>query len=439
MCESAELLATTAEDAPTPAHEGVHVGPVVFSMTDADEDSWWGSSSQEPANLYEAWFEARERMSEAVAERNMLHSQLAAEHAKCVAPRHQDRHTEPFEVAPAMSGRLPPNSLESKLQHTVAGPISFGSDCLELKMKLAAFIAHSRRRLQEQCEHLDELEGHATLPLMKVPPPAVATAPDWPLQSTDCPPVESAGVEQVRQALAKAYAQLRCEEERRLAARKEASTAFRNLETCQSKLAAAKDEIHRLELRVEELRGKLEAAEVPARGKVDVPNETGSYCNTMTQILPGAKVDKQSNMDAAVEVDDRRISCCDSLEPPRIEAVRFRRTLEITAKRDQRGSQVWNGAGTGDAPSATDEQVGFTKSVVPVPLTCQQKCVWSCGQMADEPIRFVLRRLASSPVLRRSCLIYLLVLHMLLMPTVLTPCENGALARALSEVAPSLC
>lgn len=108
-----------------------------------------------------------------------------------------------------------------------------------LQSRLEAFLASSRRRLQEQHSELDELASHVAL--------AAELASEQ--QSG-----EGAQLRRLGDALTEATGRLQSEEHRRSAARLEANALLRNLEICQSNFASSREEVCRLERQVEELR-----------------------------------------------------------------------------------------------------------------------------------------------------------------------------------------
>jgi len=226
--------------------------PIVFNMDDADEESWWGSCSPMRSESAAAVRKAQQTLAVVVAERNTLHSQLTVERAKC------QRLVPPGEGLKSL-----PGPVESMVQNAMMDSVSRGLIDLDLQHRLALFIADSRRRLQEQVAKLDELEGHA-ISHVAVDASRNARVPseaDSEVQDTDNSPKGSPELEQTRQALLRTHAQLRFEEERKLAAHREANVALRGLEVCQAQLAASKDEMQNLELTVEELRSKLRQAQ----------------------------------------------------------------------------------------------------------------------------------------------------------------------------------
>mmetsp|Transcript_83932 Transcript_83932/g.161974 ORF Transcript_83932/g.161974 Transcript_83932/m.161974 type:complete len:355 (+) Transcript_83932:43-1107(+) len=232
--------------------ESPRTQPIVFNMDDADEESWWGSCSPMRSASAAAVRQAQQALAVVVAERNTLRSQLTVERAKCQRL-----------VLPGEGLKSPLSSVEGMVQHAMIDSVSRGLVDLDLQHRLALFIADSRRRLQEQVAKLDELEGHA-ISHVAVDASRNARVPseaDSEVQDTDNSPKGSPELEQTRQALLRTHAQLRFEEERKLAAHREANVALRGLEVCQAQLAASKDEMQNLELTVEELRSKLRQAQ----------------------------------------------------------------------------------------------------------------------------------------------------------------------------------
>uniref|UniRef100_A0A7S0FEU6 Uncharacterized protein n=1 Tax=Pyrodinium bahamense TaxID=73915 RepID=A0A7S0FEU6_9DINO len=367
-------------------------------MADSDEAAWCGSPSDDPAMATEAVREAHEAIKALQQERDQLTAQLAAERLKTRLWCGDLRQENPAKDLQPSFEQCVKDAADQRLPTVAMAAANAG-----LHRRLEAFLAASRRRLHEQRVELDDLEAHVALAAEVVASPKAASPEATNEDSPgDLPPhVE---VQRLQETLAEARGRLRCEERRRSEARAEADVALRSLEACQSKLAASREEMLRLEQRIEELhRAPLETAagatsSTPARAALAEEAATSGlaggepggdvakgYGCSGTRLLCGAEpsnpvslsekaVRKESERERqARRRRKRRSGEKERKEKEKKEKDRGKDKASTLDSEDSEDSQdeveavpervhVWSGEGTGGAPSMEEERERGTNS-----------------------------------------------------------------------------